>query len=112
MTNQEAFDKAYRHLLTQMKAANDGSEFPTCLYRAKDGLMCGVGCMIPDEQYDLGLEGLAVRDVQALVPSLKGLSIGLLEDTQYVHDGLEPRDWAKNLAAVARLHGLTAPRLA
>lgn len=47
-TMQEELDAVVQHLYKQGRpAAEDG----TCKYRTADGLMCAVGCRIPDEAY-------------------------------------------------------------
>ena len=53
LTHQEVFDKVVEHLYRQGKPAKKGND---CVYRAKDGTMCAVGCLIPDEFYDPKME--------------------------------------------------------
>jgi hypothetical protein len=60
MNAQEIFDKVVTHLRTQGKQAKNTSD--DCVYRRPNGLMCAVGCLIPDELYDPALEGATVAD--------------------------------------------------
>lgn len=66
MTDQEVFDKIVKGILAQGKQAirNDRN---TCAYRVKkdDGtvLKCAVGMLIPDDKYELRLEGFTVREL-------------------------------------------------
>src|SRR6056297_2767336 len=94
MNNQEAFDKVLKHIREQGKAAvkvtvcSDGIEKEECCYRGPDGIMCAVGCLIPDEEYDSELEGMPVEEIpQDLMPkSLRGLNTDLLDSLQDAHD--------------------------
>lgn len=54
MNRQEVFDKVVNHLLTQNQKSIDESS--QCMYRGINGLMCAVGCLIPDEFYNKDLE--------------------------------------------------------
>src|SRR4051812_34996113 len=110
MTNQEAFDKVVRHLLTQNKGSRNTE---TCLYRGPDGLMCAVGCLIPDDQYTPALDGdgigAEVSEIIDSVPALAGLDLDLLTDLQVVHDSSSVEDWRHELLKVANKHDLAMP---
>ena len=58
-TEQQVFDQAAKHLLTQNAKASD--DFGGCQYRLElnDGtvLKCAVGCLIADDEYDSKIEG-------------------------------------------------------
>lgn len=58
MTDREIFDKVRAHLLNQgVKALTPN--LPSgriCRYRTPDGLMCAVGCLIPETFYDPMIE--------------------------------------------------------
>jgi hypothetical protein len=60
-TMQQEFDAVVQHLYKQCRPA---SEDGTCKYRTADGLMCAVGCRIPDEMYvpemDTNLSGVGI----------------------------------------------------
>ena len=59
LTFQTAFDKMLAHLRQQGRASvrTYPSGSTSCRYRASDGAMCAVGCLIPDNAYDGDLEG-------------------------------------------------------
>lgn len=49
LTEQEIFDRVAQHLRQQgAQATRAGGG---CLYRTREGLMCAVGCLIPEDQY-------------------------------------------------------------
>jgi hypothetical protein len=106
-SDQEAFDIAARHLLKQGSRSVWGEE---CVYRAPDGTRCALGALIPDEVYDLSLEGtpsvsLYERpDVAPYLPRNKVLATAL----QSVHDISFPDRWRSDLRRVAREFGLNA----
>lgn len=56
-TKQEIFDTVVNHLHQQGKPAMNGE---VCSYRADDGSMCAVGCLIPDEAYKPVFEGRTI----------------------------------------------------
>jgi hypothetical protein len=118
MQKQEIFDKVATHLFTQGKQAMNGE---ACQYRAEDGTMCAVGCLIPDEIYSPAIENRSWDDFQyASDPEMKkvysalgsGKNLKLLDRLQSVHD--EAPNWEsektmKNaLASVAKIHHLDA----
>lgn len=110
MTNQEAFDKVYQHLLKQGEESlsEDGG---MCMYRGVDGKSCAIGCLIPDPEYNPSFEGAPVTTIQRGVAALAGLSTGLLFDLQHVHDKVEVSGWDVELNVVARRYNLTIPEV-
>lgn len=113
MTHQEAFDVAARHLLTQKRHATAGPvsaygvpDRTECCYRMADGLMCAVGVLIPEDEYDSGFEGCPAEDIAARVPALSGVSVELLEALQEVHDNNAVKLWKGRLQRVAEKWGL------
>jgi len=54
LTPQQIFDKVATHLMTQGKQAHN--ERNECVYRGLGGTSCAMGCLIPDECYDQGME--------------------------------------------------------
>lgn len=52
-------EKIVQHL-TQQKAQSKVPGGDYCAYRGVGGLMCAVGCLIPDELYIIGIENLPV----------------------------------------------------
>lgn len=113
MNAQEIFDKVVTHLRTQKSRAMLGN---SCAYRAPDGKMCAVGCLIPDELYDPKMENKGVMWLlvnKFTVPEFFKEHPNLLEELQTVHDMEE--NWNKNglsaigeegLAVIARRHKL------
>lgn len=94
---EELFQICYSFITEQGQASvNDGSD--TCVYRSKDGLMCGVGCLLRDEV------SLHVGDLEAGVDDM----ISELED---VFDIGTARDHMDLLDALQDMHD-TAHRLA
>ena len=59
MNTQQIFDKVATHLLTQNRQA---MTLGGCMYRAEDGAMCAVGCLINDNEYTEELEGRSLWD--------------------------------------------------
>jgi len=110
MTLQEIFTKVKAHLLTQNTQSVDSGS--NCCYRGPDGLMCAVGCLIPDALYSPSLES-RVATSAALQPALRaaGLldepgALHLLSDLQAVHDKSPASFWPDELAQVAAAHRL------
>ena len=93
---QEIFQTVETHLLKQMVKSTEGG---VCRYRTSTGLMCAVGCLIPDELYSEELECFSVQVPKQgyAEPKLK-----LASDLQPVHDDFNPEDWAYALNKVAR----------
>ena len=104
MTNQEAFDKVYEHLLSQYKVSigKDGM----CMYR-QGGLKCAIGCLIPDELYSPDMESQAASDVARQLPLFDGLNRGLLDDLQVIHDDASVENWKTELYLCARKYNLS-----
>ena len=126
MKKQEIFDKVYRHLLFQMERVEDNDG---CRYRLGK-LSCAIGCLIPDDLYDEGIEQApAYRFVVGGDPDVSdhaqkqyalcrriGRKIGLypsqrglLEALQTVHDEEDPDGWESDLRRVAKNHKLNVP---
>ena len=117
-TRQELFTKVATHLLTQNAkslmpgtSADDG----VCAYRGEKGLMCAVGCLIPDSLYQPTLEkkavtALCIKDVLAEA----GVDHGdnrLLYNLQYIHDCSRVNLWRERLNHLAKEDGLTMPEV-
>ena len=127
MNMLEVFNKVEAHLLAQgVKSIRKQSElnvFPTgttymCAYRGAGGLRCAVGCLIKDEAYNKGLEGIAMwadekeEDRQTLLEEaliksgidLKPATTYMLSDLQYLHDRKKPQDWEQELQKLRVKH--------
>ena len=113
MTMQETFDTVANHLLTQNKRSvvymgDDQRE--SCAYRTPDGLMCAVGCLIPDDKYTKDVEGVNVRgladqDQEAqMIPKITDSDdeFHFLMAIQDIHDGINPIDWPHALTVFAQ----------
>ncbi len=104
MKAREIFFKVKRHLLKQgLKADNYKGE---CCYKDPIGLMCSVGCLLPDGHQGLGYMG-PVDDLIEEHPDLAGIllaedleapiALTLLKSLQEIHDNKEPDLWAASL---------------
>ena len=113
---QDIFDKSSRHLLNQAARAVEKEKSGgmlvngACRYRSSDGLMCAVGCLIPDELYDPSFEGLGFgsnNELHAMFgidpDSPKRL---LLMRLQKIHDESQPESWPELLNELAVTFGL------
>ncbi len=107
MTDQEAFDKVYTHLLKQGVPAisNNGEE----RYLADSGKRCAIGALIPGHQYKSWLEGLSAKILQKHIPALQGLNTSLLNHLQMIHDMVPPERWEHSLQSCAKYFKLTVP---
>lgn len=110
MSKQELFDKVVTHLLTQNeKSTKVISGIEICAYRGNNGLMCAVGCLIPDEIYNEDIEGLrAVNVIEKYMcnyPTYLFYS-RFLEELQYVHDSMSVDLWKDELISLAKKEGL------
>lgn len=111
--NQEVFDKVARHLLTQKIQAKVNGQ---CLYRGPNNTMCGIGCLIPDDLYDLDIEGAAVMDLldskqekyrEGIVELFTNCNPTFLSDLQLLHDDTDDDgDWYQDLEGLAEDYDL------
>ena len=106
MQVKDIYLKVKQHLLTQNEKAQRFTEFSDlvgCAYKAKDGKMCAVGCLIKD--YNPNMEGRVVEYLIAEFPNALGYldltheKIDLLQELQVIHDGVSPQYWKKELEA-------------
>lgn len=97
--NQQAFDAVAVHLRTQGRKSlltqeekdslGDMGAYVTCAYRAKDGTRCGIGGIIPDDQYKVEFEGIGAFALRNKVPAFANLDPYFLASLQNrSHDGL------------------------
>jgi hypothetical protein len=102
LSKQEIFDRVAVHLLTQNERSADEI---FCKYRGPEGRMCAVGCLIPDEVYDIKMEGLATRSLIDHHPVIKDLfepdALGMLGGLQNIHDHKNIREWKQALIDLA-----------
>lgn len=128
MNRQEVFNKVYTHLLKQNAKSrmvdSFGNELHTCAYRGKDGMMCAVGCLIPDELYSPGMEmgSIAGQGSQAnLVREVLGKlgfacdlgnfagDLYFLSGLQNIHDRNDVKYWKSLLEKFAISYKLEIP---
>lgn len=110
MTNQEAFDAMVRHLRKQGRKSQKPGSY-SCLYYGADGLMCAVGCLIPEDQYSRTLEYHSAVKIQDKVPAITNLSPDLLDAMQMLHDNCPIENWEAEFLLVAYRFCLTLPPL-
>lgn len=98
MTNQEAFDKMVAHLRKQgAKSMQD----TLCMYRGENGMMCAVGCLIPDSEYSDDLEGIAISDMAEKPDCLEGFNPDMIDDMQTCHDQHDVEKWEASFERIA-----------
>jgi hypothetical protein len=135
LTLQQIYDKALAGIRKQGKpgyGAPERSARDTCRYRTPDranpGVMlaCGVGQLIPDDQYDPDFDAGDGVSVTRLLDNSRfkramesvGINVAdpgvrlLLADLQAVHDGAAAgrsfmEKFERNMAYLAQRHGLT-----
>lgn len=107
MDKQTIFTKAATHLLKQ-QAKSTRPDGHSCLYRSSDGLMCAVGCLIPDEMYHPLMEGSGVLGLIRNFPIIKELfddnvvTSDLLYGLQKIHDEYPVEHWEEALRSLAK----------
>ncbi len=99
LTQQKIFNKVAKHLLTQNKKAyQDGG----CVMKTKSGLMCAVGCLIPDSMWNDNNATMVGQSDKWKEYVGFSKNWGLLGALQSVHDGYKPSQWFKQLSIVAK----------
>ena len=120
LTMQEVFNKVCDHLLAQgaRSETDPNSDMHVCAYRGANDMQCAVGCLIKDEYYSPGLEGLsggAVAVKKALEQSgvnaygFTNPTFQLLRELQRLHDHVLPESWPAELCSIAQHHQLQQP---
>jgi hypothetical protein len=105
---QIAFNKAATHLLKQgKKAMGSSSHSITCVYRNPEGLMCAVGCLIPDAEYRCSFENRRAIDIKGRVSTLRMFDDDFLTELQLIHDQNFPEEWPEQLRVFAKTYNLT-----
>ena len=105
MTLQEQFDKMVNHLRKQGERSINDSD--GCMYRGNNGLMCAVGCLIPDDIYTVDMEGQPADYV--INKYYLDLDMTLCNNMQYVHDHYGPDKWEEFFEKVAKELDLQLP---
>jgi hypothetical protein len=109
---QAVYTRVRDHLLKQKRKSKDGGL--GCLYRGPDGTKCAVGCLIPDELYDPGIEHAACDEMRVIrvlrkIPGMEdvtGEDAKFLRGLQSIHDRDDPDEWEESLGDFARENGL------
>ncbi len=110
---QDVFNRVATHLLQQgAKSVHAGTG--RCCYRGPDGLMCAVGCLIPDKLYDPALNFSSIYQGKAqamlgLDESLDCEQVVFLSQLQSIHDSHMVESWPAHLREFANGNGLTLP---
>ena len=106
MNAQEVFNKVAEHLLTQKTTSFD-EDIDCCAYRAPDGKMCAVGCLISDEEYkpEFEREGVGMLINKGFLPNLKEHE-SLLIELQRIHDSIRELLWKDELIKASKLFNL------
>lgn len=104
---QEIFDKVSKHLLKQNKKALNRL-VGGCAYRSRSGkLKCAAGCLIPDSEYHVSMEGQIARNLEFFDDfGYSLLEISLVDELQVIHDKSSPSRWKEKLQQCAKDHGL------
>ena len=79
---QAIFDRVITHLKAQGHPAQE--EDGSCAYRAEDGSACAVGCLIPDEDYNICFES---KSVEALKSDIRRWDEESLQDVVIASPG-------------------------
>lgn len=90
MTAQEIFDRVSTHLFAQGHRSVDHSgQGIICLYRGPGGAQCAMGCLIPDDVYEVAMECQLAQEVIRYYSGLSHLAPyeTLVRELQLVHDG-------------------------
>jgi hypothetical protein len=105
---QLVFDTVAKHLLTQGKKSLGISG--NCLYRNEQGLKCAAGCLIPEEQYNVYMEGSTWSDL-VLKEHVSNHCHKLIDMLQYLHDFESPSIWLSLLHKLAKDQNLDTSKL-
>lgn len=76
---QEVFDHIVGHLRQQGERSTDGRQ---CLYRGPGTLKCAAGCLISDDEYYPGMEGMS----WVLITTPTSPHRRLISALQFIHD--------------------------
>lgn len=89
---------------------SEPGEIVMCRYRGANDCRCGVGHIIPDDDYNDNFEGRGIYGVSYVVKNYSGDVLGFFEDIQRAHDtATSPEDMEVKLRLVASEFGLTVP---
>lgn len=131
---QDLYNTVRAHLLCQGAKSQEPSSMANCRYRGDGGLSCAIGCLIPDDKYDLDMEGgliELIRKYPDVLPTkytswitgygkeLTGKSdlirstllaqqdmLGLMVALQGIHDHIAVTNWPSQLVNIALKYNL------
>lgn len=90
MNKQEIINTVYSHLKTQGEPAHD--TYGMCSYRTASGLKCAIGCLIPNDLYNISIETKRVSSLykngflQRIFPGITEEDVEFLDKLQIIHD--------------------------
>lgn len=114
--DQDGFDAMYNAMLNQgHKCANKTTKNGhapgeyNLYYGEGCNDRCAVGFLIPEEQYNPGIEGQKACIAQSNTPALQRFSLQLLQGMQDIHDKRPVNQWAVEMDKLAERLGLMVP---
>lgn len=104
-TEQQVFNQAAKHLLTQNKKSKNRSK---CLYKSKSGLKCAAGCFISDKQYKKEFDSCSLTSWDDIINefNLTKKHKDLISELQHIHDAFHPNQWKTMLIELAQEYNL------
>lgn len=99
-TEQEVFDFACEHLLTQKERSESETN---CRYKGDEGLMCAAAPFIPNYKYNM--EGVPWEDL-VFGWEVPDNYISLIASLQVIHDKKIPQAWQEELESLASDYNL------
>ena len=110
-TEQQVFNQAYIHLITQGKrAASPDLDVGGCAYLTNEGLKCAAGCFIAEDEYNPEFE----NNVWAVLVNDYGVTnkhYDIIVELQHIHDSVPVALWKEKLAKIAEELDLTIPEI-
>lgn len=107
-TEQEVYDQIVGHLRQQGEKSVNPVLYTRCLYRNINGLKCGAGDLIADNEYSPEMDNVGdwLHLISAkLVPDT--IHNDLIMDLQNSHDSYTVEGWEEDFKYVATQHNLT-----
>lgn len=111
MNDQEAFTIMVNHLRQQKARSVHPSSERECAFRGRDGMKCAVGALIPDDAYDLDMEGRSLISLLEWegMAFLRSVNPNLLCYMMSLHDHRSIDSWEYHFSMVAKKFSLTVP---
>ncbi len=111
---QHTFETVAEHLITQGRKSygvND-TDYTVCAYRGWEGCKCGIGILIPDENYNPEVETRSVRymDVVNMIDDQYAKDMEFLFQLQQIHDKYKVEAWPYRLEEFAFNQDLDCPQ--